>query len=143
MAAEGENIQLAVNGTLMRGLELNRSLTGAGGRFLRGARTDANYRIWSIADRHPAMLRASSGGGSVELELWELPAEGFAAVLQREPPGLCVGRVVLEDGAQVLGVLAEPWIVEGQREITKWGGWRRYLASGEGGAAEPDRPPTL
>jgi len=49
------DIPLAVNGTLMRGLELNGNLLAAGARFLREASTVAEYRLWSIGDRHPAM----------------------------------------------------------------------------------------
>jgi hypothetical protein len=35
-----------------------------------------------------------------------------------EPPGLCIGKVRLEDGSIILGVLGEPALVEGHREIT-------------------------
>ena len=38
-------------------------------------------------------------------------------------------KVMLEDGSEVLGVLGEPILVEGQREITQHGGWRAYVAS--------------
>ena len=30
-----------------------------------------------------------------------------------EPPGLCIGKVVLADGTVVLGVLGEPFLCEG------------------------------
>ena len=42
---------LAVNGTLMRGLELNPNMQKAGGIFVREDRTDAHYRLWSINER--------------------------------------------------------------------------------------------
>jgi hypothetical protein len=32
----------------------------------------------------------------------------------------------LEAGNEVLGVLAEPYLVEGRQEITRYGGWRGY-----------------
>jgi hypothetical protein len=35
----------------------------------------------------------------------------------------------LADGREVLGVLAEPYLVDGQREITNFGGWRAYIAA--------------
>jgi gamma-glutamylcyclotransferase (GGCT)/AIG2-like uncharacterized protein YtfP len=122
-------ILLAVNGTLMRGLELNANLIDAGASFVREAKTAAEYRLYSVADRHPAMLRAREGGAAISLEIWEIPPAGIAAVLQSEPPGLCIGKITLEDGAQVLGVLGEPWICEAAREITCHGGWREYLAA--------------
>ncbi len=122
-------VLLAVNGTLMRGLELNGNLLRAGARFVREARTLPCYRLWSIADMHPAMLRVSSGGTAVALELWEVPPAGLAQILQAEPAGLCIGKVALENGGEVLGVLGEPWLCETGREITEHGGWRQYLAA--------------
>jgi hypothetical protein len=50
----------------------------------------------------------------------------LARILLREPPGLCIGKVTLADGEEMLGVLGEPLLVEGQREITSYGGWRAY-----------------
>ncbi|GGP23137.1 allophanate hydrolase-related protein [Silvimonas iriomotensis] len=117
---------LAVNGTLMRGLELNPNLVNVGGTFVREDRTDAHYRVWSINDCHPGMLRVAEGGNHVALEVWALPLDAFATVLANEPAGLSIGKIKLEDGTEMLGVLAEPWLVEGQREITAYGGWRTY-----------------
>ena len=120
---------LAVNGTLMRGLELNGNLLAAGGRFVREARTAPVYRLWSIGDRHPAMVRVATGGAAIAVEVWSVPAAGLASILKQEPPGLCIGKVELGDGGEVLGVLGEPLLCEGQREITQHGGWRAYTAS--------------
>ena len=52
-------ILLAVNGTLMRGLALNPNLVAAGATFVRETTTAATYRLWSIDDRHPAMMRVA------------------------------------------------------------------------------------
>ena len=119
---------LAVNGTLMRGLELNGNLVAAGATFLRETRTAPAYRLWSIGDRHPAMLRVREGGAAIAVEVWDVPPAGIASILSKEPPGLCIGTVRLEDGTDVLGVLGEPMLCEGQREITQHGGWRAYVA---------------
>src|SRR5436305_51179 len=54
------DIPLAVNGTLMRGLKLNGNLTAAGAHFVREAATAPEYRLWSIGDRHPAVLREAA-----------------------------------------------------------------------------------
>lgn len=123
-----ETTLLAVNGTLMRGLELNPNMLAAGASFVREDKTAACYRIWSINDRHPAMQRVASGGVQVALEIWAVPPAGLASILQNEPPGLCIGKVLLESGEVILGVLGEPFLCEGQREITAWGGWRAYTA---------------
>uniref|UniRef100_A0A0G4IE83 Uncharacterized protein n=1 Tax=Chromera velia CCMP2878 TaxID=1169474 RepID=A0A0G4IE83_9ALVE len=122
---------LAVNGTLMRGLELNGNLLGVGARFVREDRTAAAYRLYSVKDRHPAMVRVSDGekGVSVDLEIWSVPASGLASVLLGEPAGLCIGKVKLEGGEEVLGVVGETALVEaeGSFEISSHGGWRKYI----------------
>jgi hypothetical protein len=122
------NVLHAVNGTLMRGLPLNGNLLAAGASFVREARTPPAYRLWSIGDRYPAMLRVASGGTSIAVEVWSVPAAGLATILRQEPPGLSIGKVRLDDGDEVLGVLGESALCEGQREITAFGGWRAYLA---------------
>jgi hypothetical protein len=122
-----ETLKLAVNGTLMRGLELNENLLNVEAEFLYEATTTPNYRLWSINDVHPAMVRVSEGGTAVALEVWAVPAAGLIQVLQQEPPGLCIGKVGLSTGEEVLGVLGEPILCEGQTEITSYGGWRAYI----------------
>lgn len=124
-----EKVQLAVNGTLMRGLELNPNLLNVGATFAREAKTDSCYRVWSIDDRHPAMMRTPGEGGKVALEIWDVPPAGLASVLLNEPPGLAIGKVVLEDGSVVLGVLGEPFLCANRLEITQFGGWRSYMDS--------------
>lgn len=124
-----DRIPLAVNGTLMRGLELNPNLVNLGAQFDREAQTAPCYRLWSIDDRHPAMQRVAEGGQAIALEIWRLPSVGLAQLLLGEPEGLAIGRILLADGSSVLGVLAEAILCEGQREITAFGGWRSYCAA--------------
>ncbi len=119
-------VELAVNGTLMRGLELNGNLLAVSATFIRETTTEAAYRIWSIADRHPAMIKVTMGGVSIAVEVWAVPVSGLSKLLLLEPPGLCIGKVKLADGTEVLGVLGETFLCEGEREITEWGGWRAY-----------------
>jgi gamma-glutamylcyclotransferase (GGCT)/AIG2-like uncharacterized protein YtfP len=119
---------IAVNGTLMRGLELNQNMLAAGALFIREDRTAPCYRLWSIDERYPGMLRTSQGdGAAIELEIWEVDEKRLIQILEQEPPGLTLGRVQLASGVEVTGVLAEPYRVEGMPEITQFGGWRGYL----------------
>ncbi|MCU0271360.1 MAG: carbamate kinase [Acidimicrobiales bacterium] len=125
---DAAGVLLAVNGTLMRGLKLNPNMVAAGASFVRDASTQPVYRLWSVDDDHPAMVRVTDGSGAaVALEVWSVPAEGLAGILQKEPPGLSIGKVSLHDGTTVLGVLGEPALVEGKREITHYAGWRAYV----------------
>ena len=123
------NVLLAVHGTLRRGLELSPNGMAAKATFVRETMTEPAYRLWTINDEHPAMLRVTDGTGvQVVVEVWSVPVTGLAGILLNEPPGLCIGKVRLEDGSMVLGVLGEPALVEGHWEITAYGGWRSYIA---------------
>jgi gamma-glutamylcyclotransferase (GGCT)/AIG2-like uncharacterized protein YtfP len=123
------SVLLAVNGTLMRGLELNGNLQKIGAKFVREALTEPTYRLWSIDDRHPAMQRVETNGAAIAVEIWAVPASGISTLLQLEPPGLCIGKVRLEDGEEVLGVIGESILCTGHPEITHWGGWRAYTVT--------------
>ena len=122
-------IHLAVNGTLMRGLELNPNMLAVGAEFIREDQTVPNYRFYSIGDRHPGMVRVAEGGVAVAVEVWAVPPAGLASILLKEPAGLSIGKVQLANGDEILGVLAEPILCVGQREISEFGGWRAYCAS--------------
>jgi hypothetical protein len=135
-ATDTTTVELAVNGTLMRGYELNRNLTELGCEFVREAQTAPVYRLWSIAGRHPGMIRTTAGDGApIAVEVWRVPLAGVAAVLLREPPGLSIGKIELDDGTETLGVLAEPALVEGHPEITHLGGWRAFTHADESGVS--------
>ena len=129
LVSDRSHILLAVNGTLMRGLALNPNMVAVGATFVRETTTAATYRLWSIADRHPAMIRVVQGGAAIAVEIWSVPSDGLATILANEPAGLCIGKVTLADGSEVLGVLGEPALCEGQRDITATGGWRSYIGS--------------
>lgn len=120
------DVLLAVNGTLMRGLELNKNLTNVGAEFVREDKTDSCYRLWSIDDVHPAMMRVKEDGASLDLEIWKVPNKALASILLNEPAGLSIGKVILKDKSVVLGVIGEAILCEDQLEITKYGGWRSY-----------------
>lgn len=126
MSSNTDSVLLAVNGTLMRGLELNPNLLEVGAEFVREDVTVPAYRLFSIHDRHPGMFRVASGGVAVAVEVWSVPPAGLASILLKEPAGLSIGKVQLASGSETLGVLAEPILCEGQQEISAHGGWRAY-----------------
>ncbi|MBE9042962.1 glutamyl-tRNA amidotransferase [Pleurocapsales cyanobacterium LEGE 10410] len=122
-------LELAVNGTLMRGLELNNNLLEVGATFVREAQTEPTYRLFSINDIHPAMMRVKEGGKAIAVEVWAVPPAGLAKILLQEPPGLCIGKVRLADGSEVLGVVGEAICCQSGKEITQYGGWRNYITN--------------
>jgi gamma-glutamylcyclotransferase (GGCT)/AIG2-like uncharacterized protein YtfP len=119
---------LAVNGTLMRGLELNKNMLNVGASFIREDKTSPNYRLYSIDDKYPGMIY-SDGGSSIHLEIWEISPQGLVEILEKEPPGLSIGYILLQNGERVLGALAESYILVGKKEITSFRGWRNYINS--------------
>jgi gamma-glutamylcyclotransferase (GGCT)/AIG2-like uncharacterized protein YtfP len=123
------HVHLAVNGTLMRGLALNPTLLAADAVFVRETTTEPAYRLWSIDNRYPAMVRVTSGGAPIAVEVWSVPSSAVASILVNEPDGLTMGKVRLADGSVVLGVLGELAACEGQQEITEFGGWRAYTVT--------------
>ena len=127
---------LAVNGTLMRGLGLHQNMLNVGAIFEKETKTAKQYRLWSIDDQHPAMLRVLPNiGEEIAIETYFVPHEGLAKILLSEPPGLCIGKVKLISGEEVLGVLGEPLLCEGRLDITEYGGWRKYMDSKSKSAA--------
>lgn len=121
------HVALVVNGGLMRGLRGHPRMLASGAVFLREVRTAPVYRLWSVNDRFPGMVRVAEGGAAILAELYQVSREGFCRVVEGEADGLSVGRLLLEDGTGPLGVLGEPRLVAGMREITAFGGWRAYV----------------
>lgn len=73
------------------------------------------------------MYRVGDDGAEVSVEIWDIDDNGLVSVLTKEPSGLCIGKVGLNDGRLVLSVLGEKILCEGMNDITRYGGWREYL----------------
>ncbi|MFW8643389.1 allophanate hydrolase-related protein [Rhizobium beringeri] len=77
----------------------------------------------------PGLIRAADGGAGIAVEVWALPAAGFGDFIARIPAPLGVGKLALEDGSEVTGFLCESTAIDGQPDITAYGGWRAYRQS--------------
>lgn len=121
---------LYVNGTLMKGFGLHKNLEGA--EYLGTFMTKPCYRVFSINDIHPGMYEVEEGGVAVEGELYRMSDEIWKKVEAGEPPHLYDGPVKLEDGRVVDGILYPKEQIKPEHvEISKFGGWRGYMASKE------------
>jgi AGZA family xanthine/uracil permease-like MFS transporter len=120
------------NGTVMRGEPAHANLDGA--TFLEEVRTAPVYRLYTIGDRHPAMVRDAERGAAIAAELYEVPDDVWPAIRDTEPPGLYRGPIELDDGRMVEGMLGTRELIGGWEavEITEHGGWRAYLATSPG-----------
>ncbi len=128
--APAQSIPVAVCGAHMEGLPLNHQLTSRGATFVRRTRTVPAYRFYALPGGppfRPGLVRTPSGGASIDVEVWSVPAAHFGSFVAGIPAPLGIGKVDLEDGQQVSGFLCETHALEGAREITALGGWRQYL----------------
>ncbi len=131
--APSDPFVLAVFGAHLSGMALNGELTDLGGTLLRPVKTAPHYRQFLIEGKvpRPGMLRTSNGhGGAIEAELWSLPEAGFARFVAGTLAPLGIGTIELDDGSRVKGFLCESWATETALDITKFGGWRRFIESG-------------
>ena len=128
------SIDLLVVGAHLRGQPLNHELLAAGGTLLGPACTAPCYRLYALDTRppKPGLVRVASAtsGASIAGEVWRLPAAGFARFMAGLAAPMAIGRVVLDDGRDVLGFLCEPAAVRGAADITAFGGWRAWLTIG-------------
>ena len=103
-----------------------------GSSFVREDKTMPEYRLYSINDVLPAMIRVpanTTNGVSVMVEIWCVPADGLLTLLGQEPLGLSIGKAKLMDNSTVLGVIAEPALLVGMKDISNFdGNWREYIA---------------
>ena len=123
---------VAVCGLHMRGFPLESQMREHGARFVRAARTAPKYRMVRLPARpaKPGLIRVEEGGASLPLEIWEMPLASFGAFVASIPAPLGIGRIELEDGAEVPGFLCESYVLSaGAEDVTNPDGWRG-VASG-------------
>jgi allophanate hydrolase len=64
----------------------------------------------------------------VEVEIRAFDPAAFALFVEKIPSPLGIGKVSLDDGSDVSGFLCEAVELESAEEITRFGGWRGYIA---------------
>jgi allophanate hydrolase len=126
-------IEIVVVGAHLSGMALNGELVALGGQFRRAVETTPDYRLHALAGgppRRPGLLRIADGAGAaVAAEVWALPAAGFGRFVAGIPAPLCIGTVRLADGSAPKGFLVEPAGLAGAEDITRFGGWRSFMAA--------------
>ena len=71
----------------------------------------------------------ATNGVSVAVEIWSVPADGVATCCRRSRPGLTIGKANMQNGTTVLGVIAEPALIVGMKDISSYNGsFRDYIA---------------
>jgi len=121
-----------VVGAHLEGLPLHHQLVERGALLLELTSTAPEYRLYALPGGPPArpgLVRVSSGGVAIEVEVYRLPRDEVGALLVSVPSPLAIGTVRLCSGRDVHGFVVEPVGLEGARDISASGGWRAYLAT--------------
>jgi allophanate hydrolase len=141
---EEPSVTLAVVGAHLRGQPLCWQLLEVGANFVETTTTSDQYRLYALpgtTPAKPALVRTPhESGASIEIELWEVPLRRFGAFVAQVPAPLGIGSVTTTDGRTVKGFICEPAAVgpqSGARDITRFGGWRSWLASTDNVEAQP------
>ena len=58
-----------------------------------------------------------------------MPDDGFGRFVSRIPAPLGIGTLLLADGSRPKGFLVEPEGLQGAEDITRFGGWRAFMAN--------------
>ena len=127
-----DRVEIAVVGAHLSGLPLNRELVALGAAFAREVETAPDYRLFALPGAPPAkpgLLRVGEGAGAgIKAEVWTLDPAAFGAFVARIPAPLGIGTIRLKDGGSVKGFLVEAEAVKAAEDISRFGGWRAYLA---------------
>ena len=129
-------IPIVVCGAHLEGLALHWQLADRGAVLCEKTTTSACYRLFAMPAGHgipprPAMIHDAENGAAIVVEVWELEPAAFGDFVSKIPAPLGIGKVTLASGEQVPGFIAEPRATDGATEITAFGGWKAWLASGK------------
>lgn len=129
--ARNDRARLVVCGAHLEGLALNWQLTQRGARLVETTFSSPDYQLFALAGGppfRPGMVRVKDGGVAIAVEVWELPSSELGSFLTGIPAPLGLGKVQLADGRWESGFICEGYGLEGAVDISRFGGWRAYLA---------------
>lgn len=134
--ARNDRVRLVVCGAHLDGLPLNGQLRARGARLVEAAASAPRYRLHALpagagGARRPGMERVARDGAAIAVEVWELPSAELGSFLSGIPAPLALGKVELADGSWETGFVCEGYGLEGATDITRFGGWRAWLAHRE------------
>lgn len=126
-------VRMAVCGAHLEGMALNWQLLDRGGSKVCVTKTAPCYRMYLIPEgdglpERPALMMREDGV-AIDLEVWKLTREAFGDFVSKIPGPLGIGKVLLEDGSEVSGFIAEPRAAQNAKDLSSFGGWRGYQES--------------
>jgi allophanate hydrolase len=130
-ASTGDEIPIAVVGAHLSGMALNGELKALDAKLVEATKTAPDYKLYALKTTppKPGLLRIEAGtGASIALEIWSLSPSAFGRFVNAVPAPMAIGTIRLADGRSVKGFLVEPEVLGEARDITSYGGWRKYVA---------------
>ncbi len=144
-AVPAERIQIVVVGAHLSGLPLNWQLTERNAELVKTTRTyPGKYRLYAfdgltppkpgLIEVLPSKQPEGEEWSTIEVEVWEMDVAKFGSFVKLIPPPLTMGHIRLEDGSLLHGFRSDEFSVQQLqgRDVTKFGGWRGYMAEKEG-----------
>ena len=120
--------RMFLNGQAMEGGPFHHHLRGA--PLIARTSTAPGYRFFSIRDTCPGLLPDPGVDSAIEGEVYDVPEEVLRdELLPTEPAELEFGIIKLADGTASFSMILRRGELERgvHREITQYGGWRRYV----------------
>lgn len=131
-------VKVAVVGAHLSGMPLNNQLIERGATLVSQTETAPHYKFFALPGTvppKPGLLRVDNGAGSaIKVEVWAMPVAQYGSFVALIPSPLGIGTLHLADGSSVQGFICEPQALVGARDITRFGGWRAYVASLQSGS---------
>ena len=127
----GTWLKVAVVGAHLSGMPLNGQLLARGARLVEATTTAPRYRLFALPGTtppKPGLQRTPQDGAAIALEVWDMPEQHIGSFLALIPPPLGLGKVELADGSWVTGFICEGHALQGAQDVTRYGGWRAYVA---------------
>jgi allophanate hydrolase len=124
-------IHVAVAGAHLTGMPLNGRLVALGARYVAAARTAPVYRLYLLRQDppRPGLVRVAEGGKAFEIEIWSMSTDAFGRFVGEVADPLTIGTLLLADGSKVKGFLCEACATAGAEDISRFGGWRNFIAA--------------
>ena len=125
-------LPIAVVGAHLSGLPLNGQLLERGATLIEATTTAPRYRLHALPGTtppKPGLVRDEAGGSAIAVEVWSMPQRAVGSFLALIPSPLGLGSIELADGRVVHGFLCEAHALAQAPDVSRFGGWRAYLAS--------------
>jgi allophanate hydrolase len=132
-ASSQGRVRVAVVGAHLSGMPLNSQITERGATLVCSTSTVADYRLFALPGTtppKPGLLRVAAGQGSaIALEVWDMPLQHYGSFVALIPAPLGIGTLTLADASSVQGFVCEAEALHDAEDISRFGGWRAYVAS--------------